>query len=185
MKHQSGFTLLELMITVSVAAILLAVGIPGLQEFVRNNRRAAEINNLISTLQIARSEAVARNQRIGVCPSTDPASATASCSGNTTWETGWIVFIDTDDDGIRDAGENVLRVGEGPQSMTVRAEINALAYRPNGRAKTYPNPGNNTPGNFMFCDARGAASARVVQLPITGRPQSASKKIGGSSPSCP
>lgn len=185
MKHQSGFTLLELMITVSVAAILLAVGIPGLQEFVRNNRRATELNNLVSTLQVARSEAVARNQRIGICPSTAPASATATCSGNTTWETGWIVFVDADVDGTRDNGEEILRVAEGPANMTVRAELQAIAYRPNGRVRTYPNPDNNTPGNFMFCDARGASSARVVQLPVTGRPQSAYKKIDGSNPSCP
>lgn len=183
MKMQSGFTLLELMITVSVAAILLAVGVPGFQEFVRNNRQAAEVNKLVATLQLARSEAIARNKLVGVCPTT--AADNDSCSGSTNWATGWIVFVDESSNGVREDAEEVLRMDSGPEQMSVQAEVTSLTYRPNGRIYTYPTPANGTPANFVFCDSRGADHARVVQLEIAGRPNAADTKIGGTDPTCP
>lgn len=180
MKQHAGFTILELMITVSVAAILLAIGVPGFQDFIRNNRRAAEVNNLVSTLQIARNESVTRNRRVGVCPTSNG----TSCSASTNWETGWIVYVDEGGtEGSRDAGEEILRFADGPEGMTVRVEFKALNYLPNGRIRTYPDA--NTPGNFTFCDGRGASQARVVQLGISGRPATESTKIDGSAPTCP
>lgn len=176
-----GFTLLELMIVVSLAAVILSLGVPGFQDFIRNNRHATELNNLISTLQVARSEAVSRNRRIGICPTTD----NTNCAGNTNWEVGWMVFVDENGDGSRAGGDEVLRSYEGPQQMTVRAEIRSLAYRPNGRIFTYPTPDDETPANFVFCDSRGADKARIVQLTIAGRPSAAKTKIDGSAPSCP
>lgn len=180
MKRQRGFTLLELMITVSVAAILLALGVPGMQDFIRNNRRAAEVNNLVTALHTARSESVSRNQRVGICPSTDG----INCAASTTWETGWIVYVDADGDGTRDtADEDLLRVDAPVDGMTVRASFQRLAYRPNGRMETFPDLAEQ--GEIVFCDGRGAAQARVVQIEVTGRPGTSSKRLDGSDPTCP
>lgn len=179
MKTQSGFTLLELMITLSVAAILLAVGVPGFQDFIRNNRRASEVNNLIATLQVARSESITRNRRVGVCPTSNG----TACVASTTWETGWLVFVDEDGDGSRDNDEEILVHQVGPEAMTIRVEFQAIDYLPNGRIDSFPTDG--TVGNFIFCDERGANQARVVQLDLGGRPFTSTTKIGGGTPSCP
>ncbi|HEX6930463.1 MAG TPA: GspH/FimT family pseudopilin [Gammaproteobacteria bacterium] len=176
---QNGFTLMELLVTLSVAAILMAIGAPGMQEFVQNNRRAAEVNNMIATLQVARSEAVARNQEIGICASTD----SAGCSGSTTWDYGWIVFVDLDSDGIRDAAEELLQVSAAPEGMTVRATFQGVNYRPNGRVLTTPDA--STSGDITFCDSRGADEARVVRIGISGRPETSGKRLGGAAPTCP
>lgn len=178
MKKQSGFTLLELMITISVAAVLISIGVPGMQDFMRNNRRAAEVNNLVAALQIARSEAVAQNRRVEICASAN----LTSCAGSTSWETGWIVHVDADGDNVVDADE-ILRAESGPDAMTLRAAFQRLQYRPNGRIQTFDAAG--TSGDFTFCDARGAGKARVVQLDISGRPSISTERLDGSAVTCP
>jgi type IV fimbrial biogenesis protein FimT len=86
--RSAGFTLLELMTTLSVVGIVLAVGVPSYLSVVRNNRAATNANELVSALTIARSEAVRRGDRVSLCRSNDG----ASCGG--TWTDGWIVFVD-------------------------------------------------------------------------------------------
>lgn len=91
MKRARGFTLIELMITLLLAAIILSLGVPGFRDIVLNNRAATQSNELISALSLARSEAVKRGARVSMCPSTDQ----ASCTGGTAWDAGWIVFLDS------------------------------------------------------------------------------------------
>jgi type IV fimbrial biogenesis protein FimT len=87
-RRIAGFTLLELMTTLAVAGIVLAVGVPSYLNVVRNNRAATNANELVSAFTIARSEAVRRGDRVTLCRSNDA----ATCGG--TWEDGWIVFLD-------------------------------------------------------------------------------------------
>lgn len=86
-ERQKGFTLLELMVTISVAAIILSVGVPGFISFIQNNRAVTHTNDLVTALNLARSEATRRGSRILVCSSTDG----ASCEDSNDWSTGWIV----------------------------------------------------------------------------------------------
>lgn len=86
-KRQSGFTILELMITLAVAAIVLSLGVPGFKSFMQNNRAATHTNDLITALNLSRSEATRRGTPIIVCSSTDG----TRCSGSTDWSTGWVV----------------------------------------------------------------------------------------------
>jgi type IV fimbrial biogenesis protein FimT len=91
----SGFTLAELMITIVIAAILVSLAIPSFTTMIRNNRTTTQINTLLTDLNLARSEASKRGARVSVCSSTN----LTSCAGNTNWATGWIVFIDQDNNG--------------------------------------------------------------------------------------
>jgi type IV fimbrial biogenesis protein FimT len=92
MKKYSGFTLIELVITLAVVGILLAVGVPSLKTFMQSNQLVASTNELISALHVARSEAIKLNRRVSICDSSDG----KNCGGTGDWSNGWIVFIDAD-----------------------------------------------------------------------------------------
>ena len=100
-KHESAFTLIELMIAIAVAAVVLTLGVPGFGRVIERNQLSTNINGLVSTLHFARSEAIRRNKNITVCHSNDG----SSCSG-VGYEDGWIIFHDNNGDGeYADAGE--------------------------------------------------------------------------------
>ena len=92
MRAQSrGFTLVELLVTLAVAAILLALATPSFADLLRANRLAAANNALVTALNVARAEALRRGQPVTICASADQ----RSCSSSTDWATGWVVFQDT------------------------------------------------------------------------------------------
>lgn len=94
-KHKhSGFTLIELMITLAIVGILLTVGVPSLKTFMQGNQLIAASNELVSALHIARSEAIKLNSRVSICESSDG----TSCSNTGSWKNGWIVFVDFNGD---------------------------------------------------------------------------------------
>ncbi|MCS7100201.1 MAG: GspH/FimT family pseudopilin, partial [Burkholderiaceae bacterium] len=111
-----GFTLIEALVVIAIAAILLAVGVPGFSAFIERNRVAAEVNELITDLALARSEALTRRGRVIVCRSAQPTAADATCAAASgDWTSGWIVFADAMDGGASfqrdpaDAREAVIR----------------------------------------------------------------------------
>jgi len=104
-SRSSGFTLVELMVTLSVAAIMIALAAPSFASIFNSNRLAGTANELLATLQSARIEAVRRNLRTVVCRSDDGATCNTA-SGN--WG-GWISFVDTDRSGVFNAGDVLLR----------------------------------------------------------------------------
>jgi type IV fimbrial biogenesis protein FimT len=108
-RSHSGLTLIELMTTMSVSLILIAVGIPGVSSLLANNTMVASTNDLVTHLQYARSEAVKRQQPVSVCSSSDG----LTCANSTEWGTGWIVFTDEKGTaGSLDAGDTLLRVSQ-------------------------------------------------------------------------
>ena len=98
MKKYSGFTLMELMITLLIVGILVAIGVPSVKHFMQGSQLIASTNELLSAFHVARSEAIKQSAPVTVCASTDG----ESCSDDTDWTTGWIVFLDLDDDGGKD-----------------------------------------------------------------------------------
>jgi type IV fimbrial biogenesis protein FimT len=170
LRWQPGFTLIELLVTLSIAVILLAVAAPNFVTFVQNNRLATQANDLVTMLNYARSEAVKRNQRITVCSS----STGTSCAVSTTWDSGLLVFADTNGDGVVDGGEDVLQVRQGMEgSNTLRAGGTRVTYQSTGFS-----PGFND--TFRLCDSRGPTSARAIVVSMQGR---VSTSIGTAS--CP
>jgi len=90
MKRFLGFTLIELMITLALAAIILSLGIPSFRDVIQNNRAATQSNELIAALGLARSEAVRRGANVILCPSTNQ----ATCTGGNNWANGWIALVE-------------------------------------------------------------------------------------------
>ncbi len=86
-----GFSLLELIMTMSVAAILLTIAVPSFRYVTNSNRVASEVNGLLGDLEFARAEAIKEGVNVTVCASADQ----QTCSSSTDWQTGWIVFADS------------------------------------------------------------------------------------------
>lgn len=133
----AGFTLIELMVTLAVIAILLAIAVPSFVSFTQSNRVAAEVNTLAGDLQFARAEAIKEGQPVSLCISSD--GATCATTGNG-WQAGWIVFSDPNDNRAVDTGDTVLRK-QIPWTSTDTfvatsgtSSVNAVTYSRDGLA---------------------------------------------------
>jgi type IV fimbrial biogenesis protein FimT len=108
MKKQRGVTLIELMITLVVLSILVAIAAPNFISVIEQNRIKASLQEFSVSLKYARSEAVKRSSSVTICASADQ----ASCTG--TWADGWAIFNDIDGVGDLDVGtDTLLRVHDG------------------------------------------------------------------------
>lgn len=158
MLASRGFTLIELMITIAILAIVLGVAVPSFQDFVRRNRVTATANNLVSALALARSEAVKRATRVTVA------------SGD--WAGGWQVFVDTAT--VGDAtGDTVLRVyqpnASGAPAITPDDNFSGyISYLPSGVSVGNGGAGS---GSFEVCND---GNAQVISISNTGRVSTAS-----------
>jgi len=157
----SGFTLLELLITLAIIAIVMGIAVPSMSTFVENDRLITQINTLTSHLNYARSEAVLRHVQIGVCSSNN----TTTCNGGANWEDGWLVFVDADGDSSYTVGEQVLKVQqnlEGSTTTLTTSIANTVIFDTRGFAP-------NMAGTFSICDHRGVSELISISLSNTGR----------------
>ena len=153
-----GFTLLELLSTLAIVGILIAIGAPSLTNFVKNERLTTQINTLLVHLQYARSEAITRHSPVVVCASNDG----ATCSG--TWSDGWIVFSDEDSSNSVNGNDNLLRARD-------QLEGNNTLTSTGGAIIIFDNRGfsPNSSSTFTVTDDRGASNARSITISNTGR----------------
>lgn len=136
----AGVTLIELTVTLAVAAILLTIAVPSFQSVMRTNRIAAVTNELSTALQLARSEAVTRGTRVTVCKSDDVSDGTPTCNSSASWQNGWLVFVDNDQDGTFDPGELALRVVQPSTGNAVITSsglnfANYISFTPTGESR--------------------------------------------------
>ena len=176
MRTQSaGMTLVELMISLIVAAILLAFAVPSFREVILNNRSSTQSNDFLSALMLARSEAQKRVLPVQVCKSTNQTSCDPD---GVNWEIGWLVFVDVDGGQDLDVGEPVLARSSGLSGgNTLRSGDFArfVQYFGSGRAQ-------GGSGSFRLCDGRGVEHARQLTISAVGRP-SVSSTLGAAA--CP
>lgn len=150
-KAHTGFTLIELMITLVIAGLLLGMAVPSFTATIRNNRLTAEANNLVTAFNIARSEAVKRRGTITICPSTDQ----TSCNGDS-WDQGWIVLDDNTNEVIQ-----VFSAMKG--SPTIVSTADSVQYTAAGFL------GGGAAVSIGIC-MEGSDEGRQIDITATGRP---------------
>ncbi|MGX2042135.1 GspH/FimT family pseudopilin [Methylocaldum sp. MU1018] len=167
--HEKGFTLIELMVAVAVAAVVLTTAVPSFQEIVRNNRLATQANQLVTSLNLARSEAVKRSVRVTICKSADPAAAPPSCATSGGWEQGWMVFVDGGTKGTVDTRDTILGVFGKLEGTTLSAGgnfSNWISYLATGFSEGETSLPNST---FKLCSGGAKSKGKNIVINRTGR----------------
>ena len=151
---------MELMVTLSIAGILVAAGVPSFQAFTQKQLMKAAVASLQNDLMMSRSEAVHLNTRMVACPG-NPADG---CSGENDWTDGWIVFDDVNADRQHQEAEEIVRRGHGFENLNIRSSAGRTEVRffPDGSA-----PGSN--GSIVFCGRGGPDQARKLVISNLGR----------------
>ena len=167
--HRQGpdddFTLVELLAVLSILAILLGLGVPGMQRLVGTTRADGSMRELYALLASARQMAVLTRRDVTLCGTADGTSCSRTWNGNPT-----LVFADGNRNRRADAGEEIFQVSELTHTGRIRWSASGnrsyLRFRPDGAALEY--------GNFTWCPADGdTRQARQLILNVTGRPRAA------------
>jgi len=166
---ESGFTLLELIITLAISAILIALAVPSMQSFLGDSEMSATSNDFVYSLQTARSEAIKRAGPVALCPSSQPLADDPGCDA-ISYVNGWIVFFDADGNGQRNAGEDLIQQS-GPRSaaFTFAADTVFAERVYFGESGTSINPvGIPLSGNIDISLA-DSDEQRVIRVAANGR----------------
>jgi type IV fimbrial biogenesis protein FimT len=176
-SRQRGLSLHELLTSVSISGALATVAVGGIQPLLERQRLTADVNQLVSQLNLTRSDAVRRATPVTLCKSADG----ASCTPSSRWEQGWIVFVDKDEDLQVSGDEPVIRVQQSlstGHTLELRAALgrnDSVTYHPNGQSEKN--------GTFTLCGRHGAA--KTVILNRIGRARVSERTGSGDRPTCP
>jgi type IV fimbrial biogenesis protein FimT len=163
--RQGGFTITELLTVVAIVAILLAIGVPSYRYVTNSYRISAEVNGLLGDLQFARGEAIKEGQFVTVCVSRDGATCDA---GSTTWQEGWIVFQDPNNDQTVDPGETVLRVQAafgGTDAFIANNGVSSVTFNREGFATSAGFPSSTV---TLHDQSANAVWTRCLYITATG-----------------
>lgn len=160
-----GYTLIELLVTLLIMGILLGLSLPSFQDTIERGITNSQVKLLLTSLNLARSEAIKRGTEVGICASDD----SVDCDDDA-WSDGWIVFVDNNgdadgDDGSIDAGDVVIRVFDalGADSVLTSTfdlfQYNELGFSETGGVQT-----------IKLCpSSNNASNARAIEINVAGR----------------
>jgi type IV fimbrial biogenesis protein FimT len=137
-RAMAGFTLIEIIATMTIAGVLLAIGVPSFKYVTSANRASGEINGLLGDMQFARGEAIKEGQNVTICAAN---AAGTQCSGTTSWNTGWLVFQDTGTLGIIDGTDFVLKMQKtfsGTDTLASDYGITGVTFSREGFTSSLP-----------------------------------------------
>ena len=160
----SGFTLLELLVAIAVSTILLTIGIPSFMSMIAQNQRVSHTADVYNAFNFARAEAIARNQPVVMCKSSNQ----SSCNAAATWADGWLIYANADNsiNSFDPAnGDQLLRAHDGFKQFTLTSTTltDRAVFLPTGRAQV--------DGELRLCPQSDALEGRSIQITSTGRPR--------------
>lgn len=150
-QNPHGFTLIELMVTIAVMAILLAIAVPSFTDAALGNRLSSYANNFVASAHLARSEAIKRNAAVTLCASADG----TSCATANGWQQGWIVL----------SGTTVIQRQQAlPAGLLFTGGVHSIIYQPSGI--------NAISATLTLCRATPSVGSqqREISISATGRP---------------
>lgn len=164
-----GFTLIELMVTLSIAIILLVLAVPSLEDASLTTKFSAQSNALLASLQLARSEAIKRNARVVVCKTADWTATNPACTTSGGWEQGWFIFHDVNNDANRGTTETIM---ERHQPLAAGFSLTGnlyvkdyISFNPSGSTLS-PN-GFPQNGTLTLCRSLPTVSSQGKQIVIS------------------
>ncbi|MFC1747251.1 GspH/FimT family pseudopilin [Pseudomonadota bacterium] len=169
--HNSGFTLVELIMVLTVVSILVTVGIPSFMNIVSSSKVATASNYLVSTLHLARSEAVRSGTNTVLCKSSDG----SYCGDNAvSWSNGWLLYTDENNDNIRQDNERIIRAQAALDSSFnfIFRTATYIKFTPSGRS--------NRNGRFCFENAYNQNNSRAVIITQAGRFRTEKRKANNN-----
>lgn len=167
MKKQTGFTLIELIITVTILGIMAAIAVPNYSSFINRNQQSSAYNNLVGMISLARLEAVKRSQVVTLCISSNQTTCDATTAED--WNAGWIVFSDLNGDGLvtttsdTATSDTLFKVeSAGAPGLTIKSNYGSrLSIAPRGRLRDQ--------GTFVICEASAEnEKGMALNLWVTG-----------------
>jgi type IV fimbrial biogenesis protein FimT len=178
-RRNFGYTMLELVMVISIVAILATIAMPGFKYVTTSNRIAGEVNGLLGDMQFARSEAVKEGQTVTVCISADLASCAGNAAGGN-WALGWIVFLDTNgDQQVQAATEAIIRkqpAFSGTDTFVAGSAafnsvtFNRLGYAPTGVTTIVSLHDSTANPNWTRCLAVNPIGSTVTERAGVGTP---------------
>lgn len=174
-RRADGLTYLELLITILVAAIGLAIAVPSFEQLRETSRISAELNKLVRAVHVAKIEAAKGGLPAVICPTAD----SITCASQTTdWQAGWLLFANRDKvhPPQVDAGDTILAVHLFPAGLRVKVNRHVFVFR--------RFPRRSTNGTVILCSQRRPTLTRALVISYTGRPRTARLRSNGRPYSC-
>lgn len=160
-KANQGFTLIELVITITVLAIVATVAVPSFRNVIVSNSVSFDRDEFFTLANLARSEAIKRGTAVTICRSSDG----SSCNDSLAWDQGWLAFHDANADGNKDSGEEEIRsIGalDGQVSVAYSGSDDRITYTSRGLLI-------RGDGVFTFSHSAGSQFDKIVDIGVTGR----------------
>lgn len=163
-----GFTLIELMVVVAVAAVLVTLAVPSFDASILSNRLGSFANSFVAAAQVARGEALKRNAPVRLCRSANG----TSCATSGGWEQGWIVFADTNNNAVVDTGETVVQIQQAiPTGYQLTGDTYSIAFQSLGDV--------SPSANLVLCRKTPLGSQeRRITISAIGRTAVTTEKTG-------